>query len=108
MFRSVLSVLLTASLLLTLCVPAGGVSAAPSVSAASAVLIDAQSGEVLYGKNETKRSQIASLTKIMTAIAVIENCDLSSALTVPKEAVGIEGSSAYLTEGEVFTVEELL
>ena len=107
MFRSVLSVLLTASFLLSASVPAGNMSA-PGVSAEAAVLIDAESGEILYGRQETKRSQIASLTKIMTAIVVIENCDLPAEITVPKQAVGIEGSSAYLTEGEVFTAEELL
>ena len=107
MFRSVLSVLLTVSLLLPANVFAVG-APSPDVSALSAVLIDAQSGEVLYGKNETKRMQMASLTKIMTAIVVIEECDLLSEIAVPREAVGTEGSSAYLSEGEVFTVEELL
>lgn len=107
MLRSVLSVLLAAALLFTLCVPAGG-AYAPGVSASCAVLTDAQSGEILYGRNENRRAEPASLTKIMTAIVVIENCGVTKEATVPKEAVGVEGSSAYLSEGEVFTVEELL
>lgn len=44
----------------------------------------------------------------MTALVAAERMPLSAKITVPKEAVGIEGSSVYLTEGEVFTLEELL
>ena len=107
MFRSVLSVLLTASLLFTLQIMPEA-SYRPGVSAEAAALIDAESGEILYIKNGTERKAPASLTKIMTALVVIESCDLYDIVTVPREAVGIEGSSAYLTAGEKFTAEELL
>ncbi len=107
MFRSVLSVLLTASLLFTLLIMPEA-SYGPGVSAGAAALIDAANGEILYIKNGTERKAPASLTKIMTAIIVIESCDLSDTVTVPREAVGTEGSSAYLSEGEKFSIEELL
>lgn len=79
-----------------------------SVSAESAVLIEAESGEIIYEKNAHKRRGMASTTKIMTALCVLENMDASETVTVPREAVGIEGSSVYLREGEKITVEELL
>jgi D-alanyl-D-alanine carboxypeptidase len=62
----------------------------------------------LYTKNADQRMPMASTTKIMTALVTIENADLGDTVNVPMEAVGIEGSSAYLRGGEVLTVEELL
>lgn len=79
-----------------------------SVSASSAVLIEAESGRVLYAKDENKRRPMASTTKIMTALVALENAKLDMAVKIPKEAVGIEGSSLYLTEGETLTLHELL
>lgn len=79
-----------------------------SVSAASAILIDAQSESVLFEKNSDKRLPMASTTKIMTAVVAIEASDLDRTVTVPKAAVGIEGSSIYLCEGERLTIEQLL
>lgn len=83
----------------------------PKVSAISAqhsVLLDAQTGRVLYGKNPDAKSLIASTTKIMTALIVCEQCNVLDRIRIPKEAVGIEGSSMYLQEGEILTVQELL
>ena len=51
---------------------------------------------------------MASTTKIMTAVVAIESMELSTKIKIPKEAVGIEGSSIYLCEGEILTLEELL
>lgn len=78
------------------------------ISAKSAVLIEAESGDLLYQKNAFTRLPMASTTKIMTAIVAIESCDLSKTIAVPKEAVGVEGSSVYLHEGERLTMENLL
>lgn len=80
----------------------------PSLSARSAVLIECESGEVIFGKDESVRLPMASTTKIMTALTVIEDCSLSDTVVIRHEACGIEGSSIYLREGERFTVEELL
>lgn len=79
-----------------------------AVSAQRAILMDAQTGRVLYEKNADERSLIASTTKIMTALVVCEQCNVLDRMRIPKEAVGIEGSSMYLQEGEVLTIQELL
>lgn len=81
---------------------------ARAVSAQQAILMDAETGRVLYEKNPDKRGLIASTTKIMTALVVCEQCNVLDRMRIPKEAVGIEGSSMYLREGEVLTIQELL
>ena len=70
------------------------------ISAESAVLIDASSGNVLFRKNADKRMPMASTTKIMTALVAIESCPLDRVVTITRDSVGIEGSSIYLHEGE--------
>lgn len=77
-------------------------------SAQKAILIDANTERVLYEKAADERSLIASTTKIMTALIVCEQCNVLDRVRIPKEAVGIEGSSIYLQEGEILTVQELL
>lgn len=79
-----------------------------AVSAQKAILTDAETGRVLYEKDADSRSLIASTTKIMTALIVCEQCNVLDRMKIPKEAVGIEGSSMYLKEGEVLTLQELL
>lgn len=79
----------------------------PTVSAESYVLMDADSGRVLLGQNEMQEKSIASTTKIMTALVAIENSQLSDKVTVKKAHLK-EGSSMYLAEGEVVTMEALL
>ncbi len=81
---------------------------AQALSAEKAILYDANSSRVLFGKNADKRGLIASTTKIMTALIVCEQCNVLDRVRIPKEAVGIEGSSMYLQEGEVLTVQDLL
>lgn len=78
------------------------------VYAESAVLIDGQSGAVLYSKNSAARMNMASTTKIMTAMVILENMNLDTIVTVPKEATLVEGSSIYLRENEKITVGTLL
>lgn len=81
----------------------------PQVSARSAILISADDGEVFYAKNPDERLGPASTTKLMTALTVrsfFSDPDVS--VKIPKEAVGIEGSSIYLCEGETLSVRELL
>ncbi len=81
---------------------------AQALSAEKAILLDALTGRVLYEKNADEQSLIASTTKIMTALVVCEQCNVLDRVRIPKEAVGIEGSSMYLQEGEVLTLQELL
>ncbi len=79
-----------------------------AISAQKAILMDASTGRILYEKDAHSRSLIASTTKIMTALVICEQCNVLDRMRIPKEAVGIEGSSIYLKEGEVLTVQELL
>ena len=81
---------------------------ANALSAQKAIVMDAQTGRVLYDKNSSERALIASTTKIMTALIVCEQCNVLDRVRIPKEAVGIEGSSIYLRPDEVMTVQELL
>ena len=81
---------------------------AKAVSAQKAIVMDAGTGRVLFEKDSNSRSLIASTTKIMTALVVCQQCNVLDRMRIPKEAVGIEGSSMYLREGEVLTVQELL
>ena len=83
----------------------------PIVNAESSVceiVIDFKSGRVLYQNNCDEKRNIASITKILTCITTIENCDINKTVVIKKEWTGIEGSSIYLREGETFTIEELL
>ena len=81
---------------------------AQAISAEKAIVLDGVSGRVLYEKNADSQSLIASTTKIMTALVICEQCNVLDRMRIPKEAVGIEGSSMYLQEGEVLTLQELL
>lgn len=79
-----------------------------TVSAKHAILLDAVNGEVLWEKDADTPAPMASTTKIMTAITIIETLPLDTEVSVPKEAVGTEGTSAYFKEGERLTVSNLL
>jgi len=80
----------------------------PDVSAQSAVLIEAESGNVAFEKNAHQRLPIASTTKIITALTALQLAAPETLISVDAEAVGVEGSSVYLTEGEQLTLEQLL
>lgn len=89
--------------------PSFAAEAAPfSLSAQAYTLLDAQSRSVLLAKNERRRLPMASTTKIMTALVALEAMPLDTVIAVPKDAVGIEGSSVYLCEGDRYTLLELL
>lgn len=79
-----------------------------SVSAKSAILMDASTGQVLYQKDAFIRLPMASTTKIMTAVVALENADLEKEIEVSPKATGIEGSSIYLYPNEKITMESLL
>ena len=80
----------------------------PRLSAASYILTAPQAGLTLAEQAADEKRPMASTTKIMTALVVLESCSLDAAVTVPREAVGVEGSSMYLYAGETLTVETLL
>lgn len=78
------------------------------LSASGVLILDAKSGQKLYGKQIDVRRPMASLTKLMTAIIIFENHELDELVTIPYKAARIEGNSAYLPVGEDFTVADLL
>lgn len=65
-------------------------------------------GKALCERNADTKLPMASTTKIMTAIIIIEDCNLDEVLTVDDRAVGVEGSSIYLKKGEQIDVKDLL
>lgn len=71
-------------------------------------MIDAKSGRLLEGSNAYTELPIASLTKVWTALIVLDSCDLDEEITISTKAVSQEGSSLYLQAGEVWTVNSLL
>lgn len=80
----------------------------PTLSASSALLLDADSGDVLFEKNARTPMGMASTTKIMTALIAAELLAPEKVVSIPREAVNVEGSSVYLCEGERLTVRQLL
>lgn len=81
---------------------------AVETSATAAILVDADSGRVLYEKQADRQMLIASTTKIMTALLAVELGELSETVTVSTNAAGTEGSSMYLKAGEELRLETLL
>lgn len=79
-----------------------------STSAVSAVLIEAETGTVVYAKNADEQRAMASTTKIMTAILTIEAGDLDSEFTVDSYAIRVEGTSMGLQEGDRVSRRDLL
>ena len=78
------------------------------VSYASYAVIDGHTARIFYASAPHVKMPIASLTKIWTALVVIENAELDELVTVSQKATLSEGSSIYLKEGEQVTVNELL
>ncbi|MBP5224910.1 MAG: D-alanyl-D-alanine carboxypeptidase [Lachnospiraceae bacterium] len=84
--------------------------AAPEIQAQSAVLMDAESGEILYAKNATQAGYPASTTKLMTALLTLENCSLSDIVTFSATSVLIPANSSHIgmRRGEKMSLRECL
>ncbi|MDR0862962.1 MAG: D-alanyl-D-alanine carboxypeptidase [Oscillospiraceae bacterium] len=109
--KRVLSICLSALTIITAIFPtsvAAQAVSAPTTSAKSAILIDADSGETLYEQDADIKLQIASTTKILTALVVLERCRLDETVVIKPAYTTVEGSSMYLKAGEKRTVRELL
>lgn len=72
------------------------------------IAMELSGGTVFHEKNADKQLPMASTTKIMTALIIAEECDLSEIITVPESAVGVEGSSIYLKHDEQISINDLL
>lgn len=79
-----------------------------STRATSSALYNPDTKAFLYQSNADQRLPMASTTKIVTALIAIESLNLDETVRVPKEAVGVEGSSLYLKEGDELTVKDLV
>ena len=79
-----------------------------SINSRSCIVFDRNSHMTLYGKNENKKVKMASTTKIMTSIIIIENCNLSETIEISKKAAGTGGSRLGLKTGDKITINDLL
>ena len=79
-----------------------------SINSRSCIIYDRNSHMVLYGKNETKQVKMASTTKIMTSLIIIEKCNLSETIEISKKAAGTGGSRLGLKTGDKITIKDLL
>lgn len=78
------------------------------ITSEAAVLLDSETGAILYAKNGEEKLYPASLTKIATAIYAIENGNLDDLVTVSSRAVAEEGTKVFLVEGEKVTLKKLI
>ena len=79
-----------------------------SVSGRSAALYQPETNNFLYLKNADEKLPMASTTKIMTALIALERCNFDDTVAIHDNAIGTEGSSAYLKSGEILTIDELV
>jgi len=80
----------------------------PVLTSEAAVLMDTQTGAILFGKNEETKMYPASLTKIATAIYAIETADLDEQVIVSEEIENIDGTRVYLNPGEQVSLRKLI
>ena len=111
--RSCLRLLAVSMISLYFCIlsssPRVNAAAENYVEAKAECVMDLNSRRVLYEARGDLRLPMASTTKILTAATVLDNIsDLKEEVKIPSEAAGVEGSSAYLKAGDIYTVEELL
>ena len=80
----------------------------PTINSRAYVVIDRKTNTILVGKNENQKKKMASTTKIMTALIVIENCNLSETVEISKKSASTGGSRLGLKTGDKITVYDLL
>ncbi len=85
-----------------------GTANQPEIIGASGMLVDINSGKVLFEKNAFEKRKIASLTKVMTAVVALEHKKPEDKFYISAKAAGIGENSMGISEGEVYTLEELL
>jgi D-alanyl-D-alanine carboxypeptidase len=74
----------------------------------AAIVMDTQTGSILYSKNKHKKMNPASITKVATAIYALEHGNMEDTVTISKNAANTEGSSVYLLPGEKMSLRQLL
>lgn len=104
--QTAISILLT---FLFILIPfSNGIAVKPNENAGSAILIERDSGRILYSKNINSKLPMASTTKIMTALLALEKGDLEETITIKEEWTNIEGSSIYLKPNEKIKLKDLV
>ena len=93
LIRKMLSIALVSLLIFSICIPYNVHAEQVGVSARNAVLIEQESGRIIYEKDAHDKQRIASITKVMTAILAIESGKLDEIVKVSDKAVRAEGSS---------------
>ncbi|MDL2289465.1 D-alanyl-D-alanine carboxypeptidase [Clostridia bacterium OttesenSCG-928-F22] len=111
--KKYIGIIITVLMLFAQVAPVQAMDLAPAATTAevtgtSAVLLEVETGRLLYAKNADKQMPMASTTKVMTAILAIENGVLEDVVTISGNASGVEGSSLYLAIGQKVTLEQLL
>ena len=84
------------------------ISEEPKINSRAAIVYDRISGSILLGKNENEKRKMASTTKIMTAIIVLENSKLDDIVTISSKAAGTGGSRLGLHTNDKISVRDLL
>ena len=87
---------------------AAKISEEPKLNARAAIIYDRTTKEIIWGKNEKQKRAMASTTKIMTAIVVLENSNLSDVVTISKKAANTGGSRLKINTSDKITVRDLL
>lgn len=80
----------------------------PTINSRAAIVYERSSGKILYGKEENKKRKMASTTKIMTAIVVLENANLDDIVTISSKAAGTGGSRLGLHKDDKISIQDLL
>lgn len=106
--NTMIAVLLAATLLFSLFTVFVASGEGLTLSAKSATLYEPSTRSFLFEKNSSVRLPMASTTKIMTALVALENAKLKDTVIIDERSHGIEGSSAYLSLGDRYTLEEML
>lgn len=84
------------------------VTAVPDIESEASLLMDLNTGQILYEKNINERLAPASTTKIMTALLTLENCCLSDKITVGPDPPFEEGSKIFIFEDEIISINDLM
>ena len=111
--KKFVSLLICVFLMIPLCMLNVSALSEDEISAPSAVLIDADSGKILFEKNKDEQRPCASITKVMTLLLVMEALDagkihLDDVVTTSVHAASMGGSDIWLEEGEQMTVDEMI
>lgn len=106
--KRILSIFVIFAIIIFIPQPVWANAKPPVVLADGAILMDADTGKILYSKNMDKAYPPASVTKTMTALLTLENCSLDDEVIVDKRSPLEDGSKIYIREGEKIKVKDLL